>query len=61
MNDVIEADLRPAIYARVLAEEQREGQTIDSQIGELESFAESNGGVMDLSPILDTGLDSGNP
>lgn len=31
--------LRAAIYARVSSEEQREGQTIDSQIAELERFA----------------------
>ena len=28
-----------AIYARVSTEEQREGQTIDSQVAELERFA----------------------
>jgi DNA invertase Pin-like site-specific DNA recombinase len=32
--------LRVALYARVSTEEQREGQTIDSQIKELENFAE---------------------
>ena len=31
--------LRLAVYARVSTEEQREGQTIDSQISELENFA----------------------
>src|SRR5881227_3566779 len=31
--------LRAAIYARVSSEEQREGQTIDSQVAELERFA----------------------
>ena len=34
-----EAGLRLAIYARVSTEEQREGQTIDSQIAELERFS----------------------
>jgi site-specific DNA recombinase len=34
---------RAAIYARVSSEEQREGQTIDSQIAELERFAEGQG------------------
>ncbi len=34
---------RAAIYARVSSEEQREGQTIDSQIAELERFAGSQG------------------
>jgi site-specific DNA recombinase len=33
--------LRVALYARVSTEEQREGQTIDSQISELERFAAS--------------------
>lgn len=33
--------IRAAIYARVSSEEQREGQTIDSQIAELERFAAS--------------------
>jgi len=31
--------LRLAIYARVSTEEQREGQTVDSQVAELERFA----------------------
>ena len=34
-----ETALRVAIYARVSTEEQREGQTIDSQVSELERFA----------------------
>src|SRR5258708_37249458 len=34
--------LRVALYVRVSTEEQREGQTIDSQIKELEKFAEAN-------------------
>ena len=33
------AGLRLALYARVSTDEQRDGQTIDSQISELESFA----------------------
>src|ERR1035437_746299 len=33
---------RVALYARVSTEEQREGQTIDSQIAELERFAKNN-------------------
>lgn len=37
--DIGSAPLRLAIYARVSTEEQREGQTIDSQIAELERFA----------------------
>src|SRR5260370_22005479 len=32
-----------AIYARVSTEEQREGQTIDSQVSELERFARDKG------------------
>src|SRR5574340_1716207 len=36
-------NLNVALYARVSTEEQREGQTIDSQIAELTRFAESQG------------------
>src|SRR5262245_46441534 len=39
MPEIAEAVQRLAIYARVSTEEQREGQTIDSQIAELERFA----------------------
>jgi site-specific DNA recombinase len=39
MANVATSGLRVAIYARVSTEEQREGQTIDSQIAELERFA----------------------
>jgi site-specific DNA recombinase len=35
--------VRAAIYARVSSEEQKEGQTIDSQIAELARFAEEKG------------------
>ena len=35
--------LRVALYARVSTEEQREGQTIDSQVAELERFATEKG------------------
>src|SRR2546423_14827102 len=35
--------VRVALYARVSTEEQREGQTIDSQISELERFAGDKG------------------
>jgi site-specific DNA recombinase len=35
--------LRAAIYARVSTEEQREGQTIDSQVAELERYAREKG------------------
>ena len=38
MPETADASLRLAIYARVSTEEQREGQTIDSQISELERF-----------------------
>jgi site-specific DNA recombinase len=38
-----EAGLRLAIYARVSTEEQRDGQTIDSQITELEGFVHAKG------------------
>jgi site-specific DNA recombinase len=44
MPDSIAAQsLRAAVYARVSSEEQREGQTIDSQIAELERFAREKG------------------
>lgn len=44
MPDSVSAStLRAAIYARVSSEEQREGQTIDSQIAELERFARDKG------------------
>ena len=39
MPETADAGLRLAIYARVSTEEQREGQTIDSQVSELERFA----------------------
>ena len=38
-----DAGLRLAIYARVSTEEQRDGQTIDSQITELEGFVHAKG------------------
>jgi len=38
--------MRVVIYARVSSEEQREGQTIDSQIAELERFADAQGWVI---------------
>src|SRR4051794_40568420 len=34
---------RAALYARVSTDEQRDGNTIQSQIAELEKFAEHNG------------------
>lgn len=37
--------LKAAIYARVSSEEQREGQTIDSQIAELERFIRERGWI----------------
>jgi DNA invertase Pin-like site-specific DNA recombinase len=43
MPEIAEAALRLAIYARVSTEEQREGQTIDSQIAELERFSRDKG------------------
>ena len=39
-------NLRVALYVRVSTEEQREGQTIDSQIAELERFAKEKGGYI---------------
>src|SRR5205823_6521123 len=43
MTNAIQPSLRAAIYARVSTEEQKEGQTIDSQIAELERFSASQG------------------
>src|SRR5712691_5436884 len=43
MPETADVGLRLAIYARVSTEEQREGQTIDSQISELERFAREKG------------------
>src|ERR1051325_7385125 len=43
MTNAIQPSLRVAIYARVSTEEQKEGQTIDSQVAELERFAASQG------------------
>src|SRR5256885_17117321 len=43
MTSPIQPSLRAAIYARVSTEEQKEGQTIDSQIAELERFSASQG------------------
>lgn len=43
MPDSAVLPLRVAIYARVSTEEQREGQTIDSQVAELERFAREKG------------------
>lgn len=39
------SNLRVALYCRVSTEEQREGQTIDSQINELERFAKEKGWI----------------
>lgn len=38
--------LRVALYVRVSTEEQREGQTMDSQIAELKRFADAHGWVI---------------
>ena len=54
MPETAEAALRLAIYARVSTEEQREGQTIDSQIAELERFSREKGW-----PIVGTYKDEG--
>jgi site-specific DNA recombinase len=43
MRDIHKPHLRVALYARVSTEEQREGQTIDSQVTELESFIQEKG------------------
>jgi len=54
MPNAIQPSLRAAIYARVSTEEQKEGQTIDSQIAELERFAASQGW-----PVIDVYKDEG--
>src|ERR1035437_5234806 len=46
MHTNTEQRLRLAIYARVSTEEQREGQTIESQISEAEKFASQNNWVV---------------
>jgi DNA invertase Pin-like site-specific DNA recombinase len=43
MINIENAGLRAAVYARVSTEEREEGQTIDSQLAELEEFADANG------------------
>src|SRR5579862_9715369 len=43
MSQISDAGLRLAIYARVSTEEQREGQTIDSQVSELERHCREKG------------------
>jgi site-specific DNA recombinase len=43
MQEVQQNNLRVALYSRVSTEEQREGQTIESQIKELECFANDKG------------------
>lgn len=42
MQSIPNNNLRLALYCRVSTEEQREGQTIESQIKELEQFATSS-------------------
>src|SRR3989441_7308542 len=43
MQDNPANNVRAALYARVSTEEQREGQTIDSQVAELKRFAQERG------------------
>src|SRR5207253_11022980 len=43
MSDIPPHNVRAALYARVSSEEQREGQTIDSQVAELERFSREKG------------------
>jgi site-specific DNA recombinase len=43
MEGIPSNNLRVALYARVSTEEQREGQTIDSQVAELERHAQERG------------------
>jgi len=46
MQDVSNKNHCVALYCRVSTEEQREGQTIDSQLNELERFARDSGWVV---------------
>jgi len=43
MQDSATVTMRVALYVRVSSEEQREGQTIDSQVSELDRFARDKG------------------
>lgn len=54
MSNRDSAPLRVAIYARVSTDEQREGQTIDSQIAELQRFADERSW-----PVIETYKDEG--
>jgi len=45
--------MRCAIYCRVSTEEQKDGRTIDSQIRELEDFAQANSHVVTARYIDD--------
>src|SRR6516225_4538232 len=46
MQDTSPDNLKVALYCRVSTEEQREGQTIESQVQELERFAHNKGWVV---------------
>lgn len=46
MNKTDGSQMRVAIYARVSTEEQKEGQTINSQVAELQRFAEDGGYII---------------
>src|SRR2546430_937217 len=46
MQDSSNNILRACLYCRVSTEEQREGQTIDSQVGELERFVRDRSWVI---------------
>src|SRR5260221_3348761 len=54
MPDESRQPQRVALYARVSTEEQREGQTIDSQVAELERFARDR-----VWPVVGTYKDAG--
>src|SRR6185369_15903817 len=54
MQDTAVQTIRVALYVRVSTEEQREGQTIDSQVRELDSFAHDKGW-----PVVGTYKDDG--
>jgi site-specific DNA recombinase len=58
MAEIPAAGMRLAIYTRVSTEEQREGQTIDSQIAELERFSREKGWLI-VQSYQDAGWSGG--
>src|SRR5215475_1950198 len=46
MHEAVLKPMRVALYSRVSSEEQREGQTIDSQVSEIDRFARDKGWIV---------------